>query len=56
MEGKQQPLLYRIHMKIKVYKSPSNSNIMLATKDIKYFLEFKKKNNIYPNMSKTLSL
>lgn len=43
MEGKQQPLLYRIHMKIKVYNSPSNSNIMLATKDIKYFLELKKK-------------
>ena len=48
MEGKQQPLLYRIHMKIKVYNSPSNSNIMLATKDIKYFLELKKKTIFIP--------
>lgn len=45
MEGKQQHLLYRIHVKIKAYNSPSNSNIMLATKDIKYFLEFKLKKN-----------
>ena len=30
-------------MKIKAYNSLSNSNIMLATKDIKYFLEFKLK-------------
>ena len=49
MEGKQQHLLYRIHVKIKAYNSPSNSNIMLATKDIKYFLEFKlkKKNPLF---------